>query len=131
MKVVLQAAAAAMLFVTAATAQTTTPAPAVTPAPAADVVSSCATFGEAPVLPDGATATREVVAAAELAYQAWSEQARVAVACRRAEYDATVVRARALQDQHNAEAARLNAVTTAWGVERGEFCARPRMRCGE
>jgi hypothetical protein len=126
MKLVLGAAIAAALILT----------PSAIPAAyaqsgeaSASAGSRCPELAPEPVFPDGATATAEQVGVAEEAYQAWAETSRTTITCRRAEYEELVALAQTRREEHNAAAARLNAVTGAWVVEREEYCARPRTRC--
>lgn len=126
MKLVLGAAAAVMMFATAALAQTETAPPA---APAAAVTSTCAAIAPVPTLPDGAEATMDQVAEADNAYQTWATATQASLQCRRAEHAAAAAQADALLQQHNAGVASLNTTTQTWVAERAEFCARPRMRC--
>lgn len=126
MKVVLGAAAAVMLFATAALAQTETAQPA---APAVAAQSRCPAIQPAPTLPDGAAATMDEIAAGDNAYQEWAPTLQATLQCRRAEQAEAAAVADALLQQHNAGVAALNTTTQAWTAERAEFCARPRMRC--
>lgn len=127
MKLVLGAAAAVMMFATAALAQTETTAPPAAPAAVAN--SSCAAIAPVPTLPDGAEATMDQVAEADNAYQTWATATQASLQCRRAEHAQAAAQADALLQQHNAGVAALNTTTQTWVAERAEFCARPRMRC--
>jgi hypothetical protein len=118
-KTILLAAVVTAVFSAAPAVAQTTPA-----APAASAASSCGPVAPAPSLPDGATATREVMDQTNLTYTAWFTANRDALECRRAEFEALAARTQALRTEFNAGAEALNATNTAWQAEVAEFNAR-------
>jgi hypothetical protein len=124
MKVILGVAVAAMLFAAPALAQTT-PAPA---APAAIPASSCGEAPATPTLPDGATASRRDMDAANTTYTSWAEAYRANVQCRHAEAEALQAQAAARAAEHNAAVELFNTTTTAWEADVAEYNARPGNR---
>lgn len=97
----------------AAFAQTPTETPPPAEAPPAAIDAQC------PLPPDpeiaGSNASQRNMTRGNTAYGAWLEQARAALECRRAYYNAAIQR--------------LNSVNAAWNSEIDTYCARPRVRC--
>lgn len=124
MKVILGVAVAAMLFAAPALAQTT-PAPA---AAAAIPPSSCGESPAAPTLPDGATASRQDMEAANTTYTAWAEAYRTNVVCRHDEAEALQAQASARAAEHNAAVETFNSMIAAWQADVAEYNARPANR---
>jgi hypothetical protein len=122
MKFVLGAAAAALVLVGAAMAQTT-------PAPAAVPPSSCPAAAQDPTFPDGATAGPQALTAGEEAYRTWATAVQATQQCLRGEREQHQAIADARVAEYNALNERVRAVNQAWAAERQEFCARPRVRC--
>lgn len=127
MKVLIGAAAAALLMTVSAAAQTTTPAPT-TPTVTAPVEvppSRCPALTPAPTLPDGATATTADMEAGNVTYQTWATAYQSGVACRRTEVEELRAQEAARRTEYNAGAEVLNTTTTNWVAEAAEFNARP------
>lgn len=114
MKLMIGAAAAAVLLATPAMAQTT----------ALAMPASCSGFEPAPALIDGATATRAQMTETNDRLQAW----RVALDAKRATCQADINALRAQLDAavaaHNAVVDGASAHLTAWNAEVTEFNAR-------
>jgi hypothetical protein len=123
MKILLGAAACALLLAAPAFAQTP---PATPPAPVA--ASSCGALPAAPTLPDGATANREEMEEGNTAYRAWYEQYSANIQCRNAEATALRAQFEARFAEHNAAVETLNAANTSWTAEAEEFNARTDRR---
>jgi hypothetical protein len=122
MKVIMGVAVAAVLFAAPALAQTT-------PAPAAAIPpSSCGEATPAPTLPDGATASRQDMEAANTAYTAWAEAYRTNVQCRHDEAEALQAQASARAAEHNAAVETFNTTIAAWQADVAEYNARPANR---
>lgn len=119
MKVLIAAAAAAVLIALPAAAQNTPATPA-TPTPA----SNCPALTAPPTLPDGATANRQAMAAGNTAYQAWATGYQAGYQCRHSEAQQALAAAQALVADSNRAADTLNQTTTAWQAEVAEFNAR-------
>jgi hypothetical protein len=119
MKVLIAAAAAAVLIALPAVAQTTPATPA-TPAPA----SNCPALAAPPTLPDGATANREAMAAGNTTYQAWATAYQAGYQCRHTEAQQAMAAAQALVAESNRSADTLNQTTAAWQADVAEFTAR-------
>ncbi|MBC7768125.1 MAG: hypothetical protein H7124_05010 [Phycisphaerales bacterium] len=114
MKLMIGAAAAAMLLATPAMAQTTAPS----------IPASCSNFDAAPTLVDGAAATRQQMTATSASVEAWRsalEQKRTAC-----QTDVTALRAQleAAVGAYNASAQSAAQTLNAWNVEVTEFNAR-------
>lgn len=118
MKILLGAAVAAVLLATPAMAQTD-PAPG-----AAPNTTACGALTPPPTLPDGATADREAMEAANNAYRTWGEAYRTVLQCRRAEVESLQARYQALRAEYNTGAELLNSTNTAWEADVAEFNAR-------
>lgn len=119
MKLLIGAAAAALLMATPALAQTDTAAPA----------ASCGTLEPVPAdAPDGATASREVVEAYTQRFNEWGERSNAVLACKRAEAEAARARADALTTQFNTENSMVRDAIATWTAEVAEFNARPQRQ---
>lgn len=112
MRILIGAAAAALLLASPALAQTEA-----TP-------NVCAGFAAAPTLPDGATANAAAITAGDTSFRAWHTAGAEKLGQCRAEVEAAFARARELEAQHNAAAAQLNGTRDAWQVEVNEYNAR-------
>ncbi len=129
MRVLLAGAVLALLIASPVAAQTggATVAPTGPVAP-----SSCGELPAPPALPDPATATREIMEAANTAYTAWSTAYHVNLQCRRAESEAARSVWQARVAEHNAGAAAINEHNAAWEAAVVAFNARepqqPRRR---
>lgn len=121
MRLVLGAAVAALLMATPAMAQNDTAA-----APAA----SCGAVAPAPTgMPDGATASRNVVETYTTNFNAWAEATNQVLACKRARAEAARAQADALTAEFNTENGSLRDTIASWTTEVEEFNARnPRRR---
>jgi len=120
MRVLLAGAVAALCMAGAAYAQTEG-------APAAGVVTSASSCGELPArptLPDGATADREGMDAANVTYTAWSQAYHANLQCRRTEADNARATWQARVAEYNGGATALNDSNTAWEAEVAEYNAR-------
>jgi hypothetical protein len=116
MRLMLGAAAAALLFATPVLAQTDT----TTAAPA-----SCGAVTPQPAdMPDGASASRSAVEAFTTRFNAWAEANNQALACKRARAEAARAQADAYTAEFNTENAALRASIAAWQAEVNEFNAR-------
>jgi hypothetical protein len=105
MKVLIGAAAAAVLLVAApAFAQT-------------NISPNCTGFEPAPTLPDGATANRAAVEAMNAQVQAWAEARRDKLLACQADINAMTQAFRTANQERE-------ALTTAWNAEVTEFNAR-------
>lgn len=118
MKVLIAAAAAAVLIALPASAQTAT-APAA-PAPP----SQCGALPAPPSLPDGAAANRQAMDAGNTAYNAWLANYRTNLDCLRAEAQAALAISQARAAAYNAGADTLNTTNQSWSAEVAEFTAR-------
>jgi hypothetical protein len=108
MKVLIGAAAAALLLTSPAFAQTT-------PSP------TCTGFEAAPTLPDGASASRSEIEAANAQVEAWNRaRTQEQTACR-AEIEAMRTQLDAMVAAFNAEGQERQALITAWTAEVQEF----------
>jgi hypothetical protein len=129
MRVLIGAAAVALLTAVSAFAQTppptTTPPPAVVTPPAEVPPSRCPALSDAPALPDGAVASAAEMEAGNTTYQTWATAYQAAVACRRTEVEELRAIEAARRSEYNAAAERLNTTTTSWVAEAAEFNARP------
>ena len=105
MKVLIGAAAAA--FVMAASP----------PFAQAALTPNCSAFEAAPTLPDGATAERAEIEAANTRVQAWSEAGRVKLLACQADINA-------MTNAFNTAEQQRRAATAAWEAEVAEFNAR-------
>jgi len=127
MRVLLAGAAMALLIaspVAAQTGDTTVPT-----APAA--ASACGDLAAPPALPDPATATREIMEAANVTYTAWATAYHANLTCRRAETEAARALSVARAAEYNAGAAALNERNRAWEEAVAAFNARePERRRG-
>jgi hypothetical protein len=120
MKLVLGAAAAAVLFLGgAAMAQTTTPLPP----------SNCPTVGAEPSLPEGTTANQDAITSADQAYQTWASATSARLQCLRAEKEHHEAITHARVEEFNTLNTQLRTVTERWAAEREAYCSRPRIRC--
>lgn len=126
MKLFMGVAVAAMLLATPVLAQTAGETTATPPAPVPP--SSCGAPPPAPTLPDGATASRSDMDAANTTYTTWAEAYRQVVVCRHAEAQALRAQADARAQEHNAAVEAFNATTTAWEADVTEYNARPGNR---
>jgi hypothetical protein len=129
MRILFGAVAALALVATAASAQTTTPAPAGPTVTLPDVgpanpPTACAALQPAPTLPDGATANNAAMTTANATYLAWATANRSALECRRAEVEATHTRWQALANEYNAAAQAFNGVNASWEAETNEYNER-------
>lgn len=116
MRLVLGAAVAALLMATPAMAQNDTAA-----APAA----SCGAVSAAPTgMPDGATASRNVVEAYTTSFNAWAETTNAVLACKRGRAEAARAQADALTAEFNTENGSLRDTIASWTAEVEEFNAR-------
>jgi len=135
MKLLIGAAAAALMFGTVALAQTATTTSATagaatTTAPSAPVTPSrCPAAPADPTVPDGATATSSTMESAAAAYRTWAQTMQDLMRCHHAEYDEAQAVVTVRREEHNAVADRLNAVSQSWTASSTTFCARPHMRC--
>lgn len=119
MRILLAGAVAALLMAGAAYAQTDgSTAGVVTGA------SSCGELPARPTLPDGATADREGMDAANVAYTAWSQAYHANLQCRRTEADNARATWQARVSEYNGGATALNDSNTAWEAEVAEYNAR-------
>ena len=116
MKLLIGAAAAALLLTGTAMAQTATP----TTLPA----SSCGAAPTVPTLPDGATATNAQIEAGNNAYNTWAQAMQANVQCRRAEAEALRAQADARTTEYNGYAQQLNQTVATWQAEVAEYNAR-------
>ncbi len=113
MRLLIGAAAMALLFAAPAAAQAQ-------PAP-----SNCSDFAPAPTLPDGATADREAIEAANTQFEAWG-QARIAkLQLCRTEIEALRAQLAPMEQSYNSSTVELNSLHTTWRVEVEEFNGRP------
>ncbi len=119
MKLLFGAAVAAMLIATPALAQT--------PPSSA---SNCPQAGEPPTLPDGATADRNEVEAANERYTTWAQGVSESLTCMRAEAEALHQQWQARVSAHNEAAETLRATTASWEAEVQEFNERNPRRTG-
>lgn len=120
MRVLLAGAFAALCMAGAAYAQTEG-------APAAGVVTSASSCGELPArptLPDGATADRAGMDAANVTYTAWAQAYHANLQCRRTEADNARATWQARVVEYNAGAVALNDSNTSWEAEVVEYNAR-------
>jgi hypothetical protein len=118
MKFASGAAAAALIFVSQALAETA-------PAPARAVPPSrCGDLPASPVVPDGATADRKAMTAATEAYTAWSTATKTVLDCRRAEVEELRAREKVLTAEYNAGVDQLNDVSNAVVAETAKFNGR-------
>lgn len=117
MKFLIGAAAATLLMASPALAQTP------------DLPESCTGFAAAPTLPDGATADREAIAAADTQFREWHGAGSAKLSQCRAEIEAARARLTALEGAYNQAVGVMNSTRDAWVVEVEEFNARsPRSR---
>lgn len=112
MRILIGAAAAALLLASPALAQTEA-------AP-----SACAGFAAAPTLPDGATANAAAITAGDTAFRAWHGVGAEKLTQCRAEVEAARARVRELEALHNTAADQLNTTRDAWQVEVNEYNGR-------
>ena len=112
MRILIGAAAAALLLASPALAQTEA-------AP-----SACAGFAAAPTLPDGATANAAAITAGDTSFRTWHTAGAEKLGQCRAEVEAARARVRELEALHNAAAEQLNGTRDAWQVEVNEYNAR-------
>lgn len=121
MRVLLAGAVLALLIASPVAAQTggATVAPTGPVAP-----SACGELQAAPTLPDPATATREIMDAANTTYTAWSTAYHANLQCRRAESDAQRAVWQARVAEYNAGATALNERNSAWEAAVAAFNAR-------
>lgn len=117
MKLLIGAAAAALLFAGSAMAQTATPTPPLAP-------STCGAAPTAPTLPDGAHATSAQMDAGNAAYDTWAHAMQANVQCRRAEAEALRAQADARTTEYNGFAGTLNSTVASWQAEVAEYNAR-------
>ncbi len=117
MRVLLAGAAMALLVAGSAFAQTEG-------AGTAQGASSCGELPARPTLPDGATADREAMDAANTSYTAWSQAYHANLTCRRTEADNARATWQARVGEYNAGAAALNDSNTSWEAEVAEYNAR-------
>lgn len=117
MKLLIGAAAAALLFAGAAMAQTATPTAPLPP-------SSCGPVPTAPTLPDGANATSAQMDSGNSAYNTWAQAMQANVQCRRAEAEAIRAQADARTAEYNGYAQQLNQTVSSWQAEVAEYNAR-------
>lgn len=115
MKLLIGAAAAALLFAGTATAHTATP-----PLPP----SRCGAPPTAPTLPDGATASSAQVEAGNTAYNTWAPLMQANVQCRRAEAEEMRAQADARTTEYNGLASQLTTTVSSWQAEVAEYNAR-------
>lgn len=120
MRLLTGAAIAALLLASPALAQTTQ---AGDPTPVAQP-TACAPLPERPTPPDGATANRQQMEAGVAAFNAWAEQYRQGVACRRQEVAQMRATHDALLAQHNQAAQDLNTAIASIEAEAAEFNQR-------
>ncbi len=113
MKLLIGAAAAALMFAATAAAQTP---PAVS--------ANCSGFAPAPTLPDGAIATRSAVEQANTRYEAWAAARHAKLRLCQAEIEALQEQMNPLVQAFNATNTELNAVVASWQAEVAEFNAR-------
>lgn len=118
MRVLLAGAIMALLIASPAAAQDGT-TPAAAPPP-----SACGELPARPTLPDGATASRQQIEAANTTYIAWSTAFHANLQCRRAESEAARATWQARVSEYNAGAGLINEANTAWEAEVAEFNAR-------
>jgi hypothetical protein len=117
MRILLAGAVAALCMAGAAFAQTEG-------AGTVQSASSCGELPARPTLPDGATADREAMDAANAAYTAWSQSYHANLTCRRTEADNARATWQARVSEYNAGASGLNESNTAWEAEVAEYNAR-------
>ena len=101
------------------------PARAQTPATAPDV---CVGFAAAPTIPDGATATPEIMSGTDTEFRAWHGAGSAKLQQCRAEVEAMRARLTATETAYNAGVALLNGTRDAWQVEVDEYNARAPAR---
>ncbi len=117
MKIVVVAAAAALMFGSAAWAQTAPAAPTA-------VSSQCGATPELPNLPDGASATRDQMTRANGRFNEWNAAARAMIECRHNEAAALQAQWQALVSEHNAMVESVNGANNEWRAEADEFNSR-------
>ncbi|GAM98826.1 hypothetical protein U91I_02462 [alpha proteobacterium U9-1i] len=129
MKVLIGAAAMAVLLSGAAFAQETTsntlgPPPASFQVPA----SRCGEFPTAPTPPDGASASAAEMQAAMATFEAYNASYRQVLACRRSEAEeAQAIQQRRTQD-FNGAVQSYNGVVTGWQAAAEAYNGRSRVR---
>jgi len=101
-----------------------TPAMAQTESAPAAAVSQCGDMPAAPTIPDGATADRAAMDAANAAYNAWGAQAQAVLSCRRAEAQEARARSDALVGQYNAAAEQVRTTSEQMVAAAAAFNAR-------
>lgn len=124
MKLITGAAAAALVLASTALAQTPQTPP--TPAPAAvALTANCSGFAPAPTLPDGATASRDEIAAGNTAYDTWGQARLAKLRLCRADIEALRAQLIPLEQAYTASNTELGGIVTSWQAEVAEFNARP------
>ncbi len=113
MKLLIGAAAAALMFAATAAAQT----------PPTDS-AHCSGFQPAPTLPDGATADRAEIAVGNTQYETWGQERLAKLRLCRAEIEALRAQLAPLEQAYTANNTELTSVVTAWQAEVAEFNAR-------
>jgi hypothetical protein len=137
MKALFGAAAAVLMFASAATAQTGDPAtpaapPAATLPPAGPVAASrCPAAAPAPTAPNGGTVAAADWEAALVIHNAWIESVNTNLACRAAEVRDLRLQLEARVTEHNATRASAEGANAAMTAQQVIYCARPRTRCGQ
>lgn len=121
MRVLLAGAVAALCMAGAAYAQTEGAAPA---AGVVTNASSCGELPARPTLPDGASANREAMDAANVTYTAWAQSYHANLQCRRTEADNARATWQARVAEYNAGATALNDSNSSWEAEVVEYNAR-------
>lgn len=126
MKVLIGAAAAAVLLCGVATAQEATPPPA-----AATVQvppSHCGELPAAPALADGAGASADNMQVAMAAFTSWEAAYRGVLECRRAEAQEAQATSERRTAEFNGGVTSFNATIASWTAEVEEFNGRQNRR---
>lgn len=124
MKVLIGAAAAALLFCGAAVAQeTTAPAASVQVAP-----SRCGELPATPSLPDGGAASADNMQVAMASFTSWEAAYRGVLECRRAEAQEAQATSERRTAEFNGGVTGFNATIASWTAEVEEFNGRQNRR---
>jgi hypothetical protein len=120
MKAFVGAALAALLLASPAIAQYTTPPTSTATAGP----SQCAAAPEAPSMPDGASANRAAMVAANERFTAWVAASQTYLECVRLEADAAAATYTARRDTYNTGRDSLRTAVESWTAETAEFNSR-------
>lgn len=123
MRVLIGAAAAALLFASSAVAQTPEPA-----APAVPVSPNCTGFDPVPAFPDGATANAAAMAEGNELYQTWGNARLAKLQTCRAEIETMRAQLRPMEEGFTNANNELREAVAAWQAEVEEFNARGNSR---